>query len=33
MKFALGLVQLSLGFAALWYSSTHCDERGMVAMS
>jgi proton-dependent oligopeptide transporter, POT family len=30
-KFALGLAQLSLGFAALWYGAQHATERGMVA--
>ncbi len=33
MKFALALVQLALGFAALWYGTTTADERGMVGMS
>lgn len=32
VKFGLGLLQLGLGFAALWYGATHADERGMVAM-
>ncbi len=29
-KFALGLAQLSLGFAALWWGARNCDARGMV---
>ena len=33
VKFALGLVQLALGFAALWYASVNTDTRGMVGMS
>ena len=32
VKFGLGLLQLGLGFAALWYGAAHADERGMVAM-
>jgi dipeptide/tripeptide permease len=32
IKFALGLVQLSLGFAALWWGATHPDARGMVGV-
>ena len=32
-KFALGLVQLGLGFGALWYGAHSADARGMVAMS
>ncbi len=32
-KFALALVQLGLGFAALWYGARNADSRGMVAMS
>ena len=32
VKFALGLAQLGLGFAVLWYGATLHDERGMVAM-
>ncbi|MBN2343085.1 MAG: peptide MFS transporter [Deltaproteobacteria bacterium] len=31
-KFALGLLQLGLGFAALWYGTTMADSRGMVAI-
>ncbi len=33
VKFALGLVQLALGFAALWYAAEHSDQRGMTSMS
>jgi len=33
VKFALGLVQLGLGFGALWYGAQTADERGMVALS
>ena len=32
-KFALGLLQLALGFGALWYGAQNADDRGMVAMS
>lgn len=33
VKFALALVQLALGFVALWYGAQHAaDSRGMVAM-
>jgi len=32
-KFGLGLLQLGLGFAALWYGATQANERGMVAMA
>ena len=32
-KFAWGLVQLGLGFAALWYGAKNADARGMVAAS
>src|SRR5690606_19733705 len=32
VKFALGLLQLGLGFAALWYGAQHADARGMVGM-
>ncbi len=32
VKFALGLLQLGLGFGVLWYGSKHCDARGMVGM-
>ena len=31
VKFALGLLQLALGFAAFWYGARHADSRGMVA--
>ena len=31
-KFALGLLQLGLGFGALWYGAQHSDARGMVAV-
>ena len=31
-KFALGLLQLALGFAALWYGAQQSDDRGMVAL-
>lgn len=30
VKFSLGLIQLGMGFLALWFGSTHCDPRGMV---
>ena len=30
MKFALGLLQLGLGFGALWLGAETADERGMV---
>lgn len=30
LKFALGLLQLGLGFVAFWYGAKHADERGMV---
>jgi POT family proton-dependent oligopeptide transporter len=33
IKFALGILQLGLGFGALWYGAQHADARGMVAMS
>lgn len=33
LKFALGLFQLGLGFAAMWYGVQTADARGMVAMS
>jgi POT family proton-dependent oligopeptide transporter len=33
VKFALGLIQLGLGFVALWYGAKHHDPRGMVAVS
>jgi POT family proton-dependent oligopeptide transporter len=32
LKFALGLLQLGLGFAALWLGAQTADARGMVAM-
>lgn len=32
VKFALGLLQLGLGFGALWYGAQTCDARGMVGM-
>ena len=32
-KFALGLLQLGLGFFALWYGAKNADARGMVAQS
>jgi POT family proton-dependent oligopeptide transporter len=31
-KFALGLLQLGLGFAVLWYGAKNCDARGMVSV-
>ena len=31
-KFALGLLQLGLGFGAFWYGAQMSDERGMVAL-
>ena len=31
-KFALGLLQLGLGFGAFWYGAQVADERGMVAL-
>ena len=33
MKFALGLLQLGLGFGSFWYGATHADGRGMVSLS
>jgi POT family proton-dependent oligopeptide transporter len=33
VKFALGLVQLGLGFAVFWYGAHVADSRGMVAAS
>lgn len=33
VKFALGLIQLGLGFAAFWYGAKLADSRGMVAVS
>ena len=32
VKFALGLLQLGLGFGAFWYGAQVADERGMVAL-
>lgn len=32
-KFALGILQVGLGFFALWYGAKVADSRGMVAMS
>jgi POT family proton-dependent oligopeptide transporter len=32
LKFALGLLQLGLGFGAFWYGATVADDRGMVFM-
>ena len=32
VKFALGLAQLSLGFAAIWYGARSANPRGMVAI-
>ena len=31
-KFALGLLQLGLGFGAFWYGAQSADDRGMVAL-
>ena len=31
-KFALGLLQLGLGFGAIWWGAQHCDGRGMVGV-
>jgi POT family proton-dependent oligopeptide transporter len=31
-KFALGLLQVGLGFAVLWYGAENADSRGMVAL-
>jgi POT family proton-dependent oligopeptide transporter len=33
VKFALGLLQLGLGFGAFWYGAQSADARGMVAIS
>ena len=33
VKFALGLLQLGLGFGAFWYGTHTADSRGMVGMS
>jgi POT family proton-dependent oligopeptide transporter len=32
VKFAFGLLQLGLGFVALWYGAQHADSRGVVAL-
>jgi dipeptide/tripeptide permease len=32
VKFALGLLQLGLGFAMFWYGAQSADERGMVSL-
>lgn len=32
VKFGLGILQLGLGFAALWWAASHPDIRGMVGM-
>ncbi|MEL6895634.1 MAG: hypothetical protein AAFP90_05990 [Planctomycetota bacterium] len=32
VKFSLGLLQVGLGFGALWYGAYTADERGMVAI-
>jgi POT family proton-dependent oligopeptide transporter len=33
VKFALGLLQLGLGFGAFWYGAQSADDRGMVALA
>lgn len=33
VKFALGLIQLALGFGVFWLGAKSCDSRGMVAVS
>ncbi|QDS92591.1 Dipeptide permease D [Roseimaritima multifibrata] len=33
VKFALGLIQLGLGFGALWMGAINADSRGMVSIS
>ena len=33
VKFALGLAQLALGFAAFWWGAAAADDRGMVALA
>jgi POT family proton-dependent oligopeptide transporter len=33
VKFSLGLLQLGLGFGALWYGAQNADPRGMVAVT
>jgi POT family proton-dependent oligopeptide transporter len=32
VKFSLGILQLGLGFVALWYGANNADDRGMVAL-
>lgn len=32
VKFALGLIQLGLGFGVLWYGAQQADRRGMVSL-
>ena len=32
VKFALGLIQLGVGFGCLWYGAYTCTEQGMVGM-
>jgi POT family proton-dependent oligopeptide transporter len=32
IKFALGLLQLGLGFGAFWLGAQYCNDRGMVAV-
>jgi POT family proton-dependent oligopeptide transporter len=32
VKFALGLLQLGVGFGCLWYGAQHADARGMVGL-
>ena len=32
LKFSFGLLQLGLGFGALWWGAQHCDARGMVGV-
>lgn len=32
VKFAMGLLQLGLGFGAFWYGAQQADERGMVSL-
>ena len=33
VKFSMALVQLGLGFLALWYGAQNADQRGMVAIT
>ena len=33
VKFGLGMIQLGLGFGALWYGASHADARGMVGVT